>query len=48
MVCLFAKQVKRNSVMSIFGFKILMIIFVRGKLLVAKYAEKGSKSPMII
>jgi len=41
MVCLFAKQVTKRSVMSMFGFTILIIMFVRGKLSVAKYAEKG-------
>jgi len=34
--------------MSIFGFKILIFIVVRGKLSVEKYTEKGSKSPIII
>jgi len=40
-ICLFAKEVTRRSVMSMFGFKILIIIFVRGSPSVAKYAEKG-------
>ena len=48
MVCLFAKQVTKRSVMSMFGFQTLINMFVRGKLSVAKYTEKGSKSPMIV
>jgi len=45
---LFAKEVTRRSVMSMFGFQTLINMFVRGKLSVAKYTEKGSKSPMIV